>query len=60
MKYIGYTLLFVSALMLIGTVGGIEHNTMPLAKGAIQCVIWLALMFVGVKTIERYEEEEND
>ena len=57
MKYIGYTLLLVSVLMLLGTVGGIEHNTMPLAKGIAQSIAYLALMVVSGNIIKKCEEK---
>lgn len=60
MKYLGYTLLIASMFLLLGTVGGIEHNTMPLAKGIAQSIICIALMVVGANTIKKYEENEND
>lgn len=60
MKYIGYILLLISAFLLIGTVGGIEHGTMPMAEGMVQSIIYLALIVVGTKIIEKYEEKEND
>ena len=60
MKYLGYTLLIASMFLLLGTVGGIEHNTMPLAKGIIQSIVCLALMVAGANTIKKYEENEND
>lgn len=60
MKYVGYTLLIVSTFLLLGTVGGIEQNTMPLAKGIIQSIICLALIIVGVGAIKKQEESEND
>ena len=59
MKYIGYTLLLTSLLFLIGTVGGIERGTMQGASGTIWSGIFIALMFVGTKIIERYEEKEK-
>lgn len=60
MKYIGYTLLLVSVFMLLGTVGSIEHNTMPLGEGMVHCIVCLALMVVGARIIKKYEENENE
>ena len=60
MKYIGYTLLLISVFMLFGTVGGIEHNTMPLAEGMAQSIAYLALMVVSGNIIKKCEEKEND
>lgn len=60
MKKFGYILTFVSLMILFGTVGNIEHGLMTLTDGMIQGFICLALMFVGAKIIERYEEKEND
>ena len=59
MRKFGYILTFVSFLLLFGTVGGIEHNTMPMAEGMIQSGICLALCFVGAKIIKKYEENER-
>lgn len=59
MKYIGYTLLLTSLLFLIGTVGGIEHGTMQGTSGTIWSGIFIALMFIATKIIERYEEKEK-
>ena len=57
MKYIGYTLLLVSVLMLLGTVGGIEHNTMPLSKVIAQSIAYLSLMVVSGNIIKKCEEK---
>ena len=57
MKYIGYTLLLISVLMFFGTVGDIEHNTMPLAEGMAQSIAYLALMAVSGKIIKKCEEK---
>ena len=56
MEHIGYLLLLVSILMLFGTVGGMEQNTIPLGKGMIQCIAYLALMLVSGNIIKHYEE----
>ena len=59
MKHFGYILLLTSLLFLIGTVGGIEHGTMQGASGTIWSGIFIALMFIATKIIERYEEKEK-
>ena len=56
MAHIGYLLLLVSILMLFGTVGGMEQNTIPLGEGMIQCIAYLALMLVSGNIIKHYEE----
>lgn len=60
MRKLGYVLLLVSAFLLLGTVGSMEHSGMPLAEGIIRSVAWCDLMFVAMKIIEKYEEKEND
>lgn len=60
MAHIGYLLLLVSILMLFGTVGGIEQNTIPLGEGMIQSIAYLALMLVSGNIIKYCEEKEND
>ena len=57
MAYIGYTLLLVSMFMLLGTVGGMEQNTIPMAEGMIQSIAYLALMVVSGNIIKHYEEK---
>ena len=57
MAYIGYTLLLVSMFMLLGTVGGMEQNTIPMAEGMIQSIAYLALMAVSGNIIKHYEEK---
>jgi hypothetical protein len=59
MKNFGYVLMLISTFLLIGTVGGIEHGTMQGASGIIWSGIFLALMFIAIKIIERYEENEK-
>lgn len=59
MKNFGYILLLTSLLFLIGTVGGIEQGTMHGASGTIWSGIFIALMFIATKIIERYEEKEK-
>ena len=59
MKKLGYILLLTSLLFLIGTVGGIEHGTMQGAGGIIWSGICIALMFIAIKIIERYEEKRK-
>lgn len=60
MKKIGYILTFVSFLLLLGTVGNIEHALTPLKDGTILCTVYLALMVVGARIIKKYEENENE
>lgn len=60
MKYIGYTLLLVAGFLLLGTVGGIDQNTIPFEEGFEKCIIYLVLMIVGTLIIKKFEEKEND
>ena len=60
MKYIGYTLLLVAGFLLFGTVGGIDHNTIPLEEGFEKCIIYLVLAIASVMIIKKFEEKEND
>ena len=60
MRKFGYILTFVSLMLLFGTVGSIEHNTMPLGEGMVHCIVCLALMVVGARIIKKYEENENE
>lgn len=60
MKYIGYALLALSIFMLLGTVGGIDHNTIPLEEGFDKCIIYLVLTIVGALIVKKFEEKENE
>jgi hypothetical protein len=60
MRKFGYILTFVSLMLLFGTVGNIEHNIMPLGEGMVHCIVYLALMVVGARIINKYEENENE
>lgn len=60
MKYIGYTLLFVAGFLLLGTVGGIDQNTIPFEEGIYKCIISLVLAIASVIIIKKFEEKEND
>lgn len=53
----GYRGLFVWGITLMCFIGGMEHNTISMATGAVGTVICLALIFRATKLIERYEEK---
>ena len=60
MKYIVYILLAVSIFMLLGTIGGIDHNTIPFEEGIDKCIIYLVLTIVGTLIVKKFEEKENE
>lgn len=60
MKHIGYTILLVAALFLLGTVGGIEQGLMTLGEGITKSIVCLVIALASVAIIKGQEEKTND
>ena len=45
-------ILLCTIMLLFGTVGGLEHGTMPYTEGVVRCIVYVALITVSTLSIK--------
>ena len=53
-KNLSISVLFLALVHLFGTVGGLEHGTMPYAEGVVRCIVYVALMAISSISIKLF------
>lgn len=53
-RNLSISILLCAIMLLFGTVGGLEHGTMPYAEGVVRCIVCVALIAISSISIKLF------